>query len=99
MRAASDAFSLTDSAVFTTTYMSICHSVVQSGKGRPLGYLAAWLMVASDQSDHAHYAHEPTLEKRKEAREVLKTLVGAAALMALERPQREGEPEEPEGLP
>ena len=73
-------------------------------KGRPLGYLGAWLLDGRNHvSKVEHWAREneilaTILEKRVAARNVLKSDAEAAALLNAERPQRECEPEEPEGL-
>lgn len=77
-------------------------------KGRPLGYIAAWLAAPSDPSlrdqlstAKAHMAWTPTLDQRKLARNALKErqCVAADALLRKERPKREDEDSEPELCP
>ena len=73
-------------------------------KGRPLGYLGAWLLDGRNHgSKAAHW--EPvneilatTFEKRVAARDIFKSYPEAHDLLAAERPQGEHEPEEPAGL-
>ena len=73
-------------------------------KGRPLGYLAAWLLDGRNHGPKAeHWAPENEIlatvfTKRLAARVFLKTFPEAHGLLAAERPQREHEPEEPAGL-
>ncbi len=81
----------------------------REGQGRPLGFLAAWLMYPhlheGCRTKEQHYqvkaalskAH--ALEQRMEARERLRRVLGTARLFESERPQREGEPDEPLVLP
>ena len=74
-------------------------------KGRPLGYLAAWLQ---DGKQHAskkdHWALHNELiateyTKRVAARTMLSLHPQGQALLAKERAKRDGEPDEPDGLP
>ena len=67
-------------------------------QGRPLGVLLAWLKagrIAGCNCTKDHGKCRIAREDRQEAREELKLLDGAAELLADERPQRPGEPEEP----
>ena len=73
-------------------------------KGRPLGYLTAWLLDGHNhESKAAHWAQEneilaTTFDKRLAAREILKANATAADLLSSERPRRHDEAEEPTGL-
>lgn len=77
----------------------------RAAQGRPLGLMAAWLTrltcVASNRAEHkdalaiASLSHQARFESRRQLRE----LPGGPELEALERPQRDDEPDsEPEGL-
>jgi hypothetical protein len=71
-------------------------------QGRPLGLLAAWLVVGELAADRAaHDASVPFLsaDERLAAREELLSQPNGAELAAHERPMRLGEPLEPDGLP
>ena len=71
-----------------------------SGQGRPIGFLAAWLDAAEAHEDgRAHNSQcQPSLEDRQKARAHFKQLPGAANLLQFERQQEAGEPEEPVNL-
>ena len=69
------------------------------GRGRPLGFLYAWLKASHDAMCNDRIAHmqfAPDLTRRKEAREELKTVHGASGLFDAERPKRDGEDSEPD---
>lgn len=71
------------------------------GQGRPLGYLAAWLMHARrfpDQTAHAMRDASFTLAERQEARARLHGTVGTASLFHKERPRAVDEASEPESF-
>ncbi|CAE7487841.1 unnamed protein product [Symbiodinium sp. KB8] len=72
----------------------------QAGQGRPLGFLSAWLRDGAhftDSHSHIHESRRPNrLRHRSDARAFFKTLPGAAAFLARERPRRPGEDSEPE---
>ena len=74
-------------------------------RGRPLGWLTAWLLsshtcIQQARNTDASTACHLTLEERIGAREFLKTIGGDAAhLLALERSKREDEGSEPEHQP
>lgn len=75
----------------------------KSGKGpqgRPLGFLAGFLMCCGHGHENAkaHYAVAASLtfEQRREARRRLSAAPGAAIFFEKERPVREGEASEPE---
>jgi hypothetical protein len=74
-------------------------------QGRPVGLLAAWLKL-SDVGVSSRYEHlNPftmalaTQEVRLEARECVAGMPGGPELLSFERACRDGEPQEPEGLP
>lgn len=68
-------------------------------KGRPLGFLMAWLLDAESWDSRALHCNKAICmyseEKRIEGRETLRVLPGTEKLFLLERRKREGEPEEP----
>ena len=67
-----------------------------AGRGRPIGRLMAWLRQQFDhraKSDHVHC--KVTREMRLQGRADFASLPNAQAFLALERPLREDEPEEP----
>ena len=71
----------------------------RKGKGRPLGFLAAWLRGAKQagietKTDHMRF--EPSLAQRREARMALAEKPSAARYFAFERPKGAGEASEPE---
>lgn len=73
-----------------------------SAQGRPLGLMAAWLLVAhlaEDAIDHDAMIPLLTQDQRAAAREDIKELPGGIELFSAERIRLEGEGEEPEGLP
>lgn len=70
-------------------------------QGRPLGHLMSWLLQQGDPGCHdykSHHAMRPSFQQRREAREALKAIGGGELLFAAERPRREDESSEPEGL-
>ena len=69
----------------------------RAGQGRCLGYLTEWLLSGSQhptQYDHCH-SHKTDRKAREAARNHLLTLEGSAELLAKERKQDDGEPDEP----
>ncbi len=73
-------------------------------QGRPLGYLAAWLLQDKNlmhriyRENHIYEPHaQPPRVDRVMARNMLKDIEGIENLFECERPRRDGEPEEPEG--
>lgn len=72
------------------------------GSGRPVAYLVAWLLAAGQRQFDGRQARlnfAPTFEERlRVRREVLPNLENGPALMAQERPPREGEGDEPEDV-
>lgn len=71
-------------------------------KGRPLGYLAAWLAMGpghTSKDDHWDKDKQPTLEARRAARLKLAEHHHGRLLLSHERPKRAGEDDEPPGLP
>jgi hypothetical protein len=78
----------------------------RSGQGRPLGFLAAWLLRGPKCSvKELHSNLKKTLgtrtfqEERLAARQYLKQFPEFQILFELERPPRDGEGEEPELVP
>ena len=77
----------------------------RAGQGRPLGFLVGWVEghgIASTSGDHKSpvaLAAFAAKDVRMHNRELLRGCAGAQALMAFERPQREGEGVEPEIAP
>ena len=77
----------------------------RAGQGRPLGLLMLWLTKASDFADHSGRECKRLLgsaafhPERAAARQALKQLPNTAQFFAAERPQREGEEEEPLVVP
>ena len=76
----------------------------RSGQGRPLGFLVAWLLQDEHVSAKLRHAdsNAPSLQSRQEARQYLKGLCGHEAYSEFaenECPLKDGEAEEPEGLP
>lgn len=72
--------------------------------GRPLGSMAEWLMdsfVISTREEHRNpfYIMSLPLEGRQRRREQIKTMVCGEEILAKERKQRPGEPEEPLMVP
>lgn len=76
----------------------------RAGQGRPIGLLGAWLMAGaadrniSSQWQHTHMRPMPSLSDRQAARMTIAAHAQGAGLLALERPAREGEPDEPETI-
>jgi hypothetical protein len=71
-------------------------------KGRPLGYLVAWLAGAhnaSNKEEHWAAANQPSFEARKDARARLAIYANGNSLLEHERPKHDGEDDEPEGIP
>ena len=69
-------------------------------KGRPLGYLAAWLAKAhtyDSKEDHWLPANAPTLADRKRARQMLADRDDGFELLMHERDKFPDEESEPEG--
>lgn len=68
--------------------------------GRPLGFLGAWLLKASHVSTkQEHFATADChLRDRVTARDYIKGCPNGHELLALERPQKPTEPEEPDSL-
>lgn len=77
----------------------------KAAQGRPLGLLVAWLELARhhgcgrEHKDPVFVNAGITLAQRQAARRSLEATDGGVALLACERPQREGEPAEPVGVP
>jgi hypothetical protein len=80
-------------------------------RGRPIGFLMAWLAAASTKDDAASHKRMSnprtrtpddlehfTLAKRESGRQWVVDRGGMTDLLGLERPQRPGEGPEPEGL-
>ena len=73
-------------------------------KGRPLGYLEAWLLDGTNHANKAeHWTAEneivaTTFDKRTAARDMLALHPGGRQLLQRERPLRHGESDEPDGL-
>lgn len=80
-------------------------SIGRAGQGRPLGLFGAWLSMShradmATSFDHVHIG--PTvlsLEDRIDGRNRVAGEVGAQRLFLVERPRRDGEPEEPTEIP
>jgi hypothetical protein len=75
-----------------------------AAKGRPVGYLAAWLAsgchhACTDKDLHWSPPYEPTWQQRKDARAAVAALPEGEQLLSKERPQRAGEEPEPAGMP
>ena len=71
-------------------------------QGRPLGHLMAWLAgheMHAFPSKADHFEYKPSFDERVNSRNFLDTLPGAASVLALERPRRDGESAEPDLLP
>ena len=78
------------------------HAGRKAAQGRPLGLLAAWLHAGcqpaiADRSDHK--AWQPTREQRIAGRALVRADPNADLFFAHERPRKEGEDSEPEGIP
>lgn len=80
-------------------------AAARQGQGRPLGLMLAWSTqcgAGCSAGEHIK-AFVPTLAQRQAARQELvalaPTVQGLADLLALERPRRPGEPEEPPTIP
>ena len=78
------------------------HGGRKVAQGRPLGLLAAWLHAGcqpaiADRDDHKSF--QPTREQRLAGRALVKADPNADLFLAFERPRREGDDSEPEGLP
>ena len=68
-------------------------------RGRPLGLLVAWLIaqgLCGSKSAHVHMSPYPNWDQRNAARELLKGYALSESFFNLERPQGDGESEEPE---
>lgn len=70
----------------------------KKAQGRPLGYMAAWLLApAATKEEHIRIV--PSHEDRAQARRLLRALApGFEELESYERPQEQDEESEPEGL-
>ena len=78
------------------------HGGRKVAQGRPLGLLAAWLHAGcqpaiADRDDHK--AFQPTREQRLAGRALVHADPNADLFLAFERPRRDGEESEPDGLP
>jgi len=75
----------------------------REGQGRPIGLALAWLQEHHKYisgHDHVHTAEMPSFEARRQARENGKEIPEVQWLMDnAERPQRDGEEEEPQTVP
>ena len=74
----------------------------REGQGRPLGYAMAWLAAAEhldDDTADAHKGYVPSYDERVLARVEFAAVPGCEDWLAVERPQREEEGEEPEVVP
>lgn len=72
----------------------------RKAQGRPIGALAAWIEEGHEYAtgeEHKTLSF-PAQDARRRAREACKAARGYAALTAHERPKRDGEGSEPEGL-
>ena len=69
------------------------------GRGRPLGFLAAWSLLPCTGAPEAHLAVVPPFEVRITARRALSAMAAYAVFSALERPCRQNEGSEPEDAP
>ena len=70
-------------------------------KGRPLGYLVAWLGQASNwtsKQDHWKPENQPAFADRQAARVSLANMEAGHTLLEKERPKHDDEGSEPEGL-
>ena len=76
----------------------------RQGQGRPLGLLFAWSFACDPTTTACEHVHSfvPSLEQRQAARQELHRLAAeydaVRELLALERPRRPGEPDEPERI-
>ena len=69
------------------------------GKGRPLGYLMAWLLAADEADDeweHKNLFKTFDRASREHARRVLEGLPGAEGIFGQERDRADNEESEPE---
>ena len=74
----------------------------RAGQGRPLGLMLAWLGGvghAEDDSMEAHKKYMPAFDERAAARTDFEMVDGHEEWLALERPARAGEANEPEAVP
>ena len=68
-------------------------------QGRPLGFLSAWLLHCNRFAEKdSHMKFKPTLVQRVEGRSLVKSLTRGLRFLALERPLRDGEREEPDNF-
>ena len=70
----------------------------RAAQGRPLGLLFSWLQC-EDHGDPRDRDALPTLAERQAGRAAFADLDESDRFLALERPQRDGEEDEPEDLP
>ena len=78
-----------------------CRPGPKKAQGRPLGFLAAWLLsheASATQHDHV-FNCRPSRERRRQARRDLSRSPNLPAFLIKERPKRDGEESEPEGDP
>ncbi len=80
----------------------VSKSLTKEHQGRPVGFLAAWLLKGSECVSLEEHRGELTpltlvfsQYERLEAREYLMTLPNGDTLVSFERPLRDGEPSEP----
>jgi len=79
-------------------------SINMQAKGRPLGYLTAWLLDGKNHTSKSeHWARENEIlatvfDERVSARNMLALHADGLQLLEKERPKREGEADEPAGL-
>ena len=84
---------------------SAANTAANRAKGRPLGYLASWLSFGSEcTSKKKHWDNKKILEKcghstRLVKRYELQLMAGGPAMLECEREPRDGEGDEPAGMP
>jgi hypothetical protein len=79
-------------------------SCTMPAKGRPLGLMMAWLRFSSGAGTRQEHIHQfylmlLTFERRSHGRAVLQTLTNGVQMCTHERHCREGEGQEPVGVP
>ncbi|CAK0909259.1 unnamed protein product [Prorocentrum cordatum] len=84
-----------------TTQERSCHASLHRCKGRPIGYLMAWLMFPNVESGRGRHVRGflASLDFRKRCRDMFKAIGGPEVEFILNHGERElqpGEPEEPE---
>ena len=88
-----------------------CKRNINKARGRPLGFLLAWLAAGTSKTTRTLHGDMLKPQKRAEGDEAYFTLEirqrlriwlvedgGFTQLLELERPRRAGEPAEPEGI-